>query len=71
MIPGAVVGVVIDNAALSAVLLGVGVGAIVQVIIQISRPLRGRDGRLLEPAVVAGLGGGVAVMYLTGLLVPA
>jgi zinc transporter ZupT len=71
VIPGAVIGVAIDNAALSAVLLGVGVGAIVQVIIQISRTLRGRDGRLLEPAVVAGLAGGVAVMYLTGLLVPA
>jgi zinc transporter, ZIP family len=71
VIPGAVIGVVIDNAALSAVLLGVGVGAIVQVIIQISRSLRSRDGRLLQPAVAAGLAGGVAVMYLTGLLIPA
>jgi zinc transporter, ZIP family len=71
VIPGAVIGVVIDNAALSAVLLGVGVGAIVQVIVQISRTLRNQEGRLLEPAVVAGLAGGVAVMYLTGLLVPA
>jgi zinc transporter ZupT len=71
VIPGAVIGVVIDNAAVSAVLLGVGVGAIVQVIVQISRTLRSRDGRLLQPAVVAGLAGGVAVMYLTGLLVPA
>jgi zinc transporter, ZIP family len=71
VIPGAVIGVAIDNAALSAVLLGIGVGAIVQVIIQISRTLRGRDGRLLEPGVVAGLAAGAAVMYLTGLLVPA
>jgi len=71
VIPGAVIGVAVDNAALSAVLLGVGVGAIIQVIIQISRPLRGRDSRLLEPAVIAGLAGGVAVMYLTGLLIPA
>ena len=71
VIPGAVIGVVIDNAALSAVLLGVGVGAIVQVIVQISRALRSQDGRPLRPAVIAGLAGGVAVMYLTGLLVPA
>ncbi|GAA0961403.1 ZIP family metal transporter [Virgisporangium aurantiacum] len=71
VIPGAVIGVVIDNAALSAVLLGIGVGAIVQVIVQIARTLRSRDDRLLRPAVVAGLAGGVAVMYLTGLLVPA
>jgi zinc transporter, ZIP family len=71
VIPGAVIGVAVDNAALSAVFLGIGVGAIVQVVIQISRALRDRDGRLLEPAVVAGLAGGVAVMYVTGLLVPA
>jgi zinc transporter ZupT len=71
VIPGAVIGAVVDNAALSAVLLGVGVGAIVQVVIQISRALRGREGRLLETPVAAGLAAGVAVMYLTGLLIPA
>ena len=61
-----------NNAALSALLFGVGVGAIVQVAIQILPGLRDRDsGRLLEPAVLGGLAAGVAVMYLTGLLVAA
>jgi zinc transporter ZupT len=68
-IPGAVIGASVDNAALSAVLIGVGVGAIVQVIIQISPALRDRAGRLLDAAVLCGLAAGVAVMYLTGLLV--
>ena len=69
---GAVIGSAVNNAALSALLFGVGVGAIVQVAIQILPGLRDRDsGRLLEPAVLGGLAAGVAVMYLTGLLVAA
>ena len=66
---GAVIGAAIDNAALSAVLFGVGVGAITQVIIQITPSLRGRTGRMLDSAVTGGLAVGVAVMYLTGLLI--
>jgi zinc transporter ZupT len=66
---GAVIGAAVNNDALAAVLLGVGVGAIIQVIIQIAPGLRTRDRRLLDPAVIAGLAAGVAVMYLTGLLV--
>jgi zinc transporter ZupT len=66
---GAVIGASVHNPALSAVLLGVGVGAIIQVIIQISPALRDHAGRLFDPAVVGGLTGGVAVMYVTGLLV--
>ena len=66
---GAVIGAAIDNAALSAVLFGVGVGAITQVIIQITPSLRGRTGRMLDSAVTGGLAAGVAVMYLTGLLI--
>jgi zinc transporter, ZIP family len=57
--------------ALSAVLLGVGVGAITQVITQISPALRDHTGRLLDPTVIGGLATGVAVMYLTSLLVTA
>jgi ZIP family zinc transporter len=68
---GAVIGASVDNAALSAVLIGVGVGAIIQVITQISPALRDRAGRLLDPAVIGGLAGGVAVMYITGLAVAA
>jgi hypothetical protein len=56
---------------LSALLFGVGVGAIIQVIIQIAPGLRTRGRRLLAPAVIGGLAAGVAVMYLTGRLVAA
>jgi zinc transporter, ZIP family len=68
---GAIIGASVDNAALSAVLLGVGVGAITQVITQIWPALRDHAGRLLDPTVIAGLATGVAVMYLSGLLVTA
>jgi zinc transporter ZupT len=68
---GAVIGASVDNAALSAVLLGAGVGAIIQVVTQIAPALRDKAGRLLDPAVVGGLAGGVAVMYITGLAVAA
>lgn len=52
---GAVIGASVDNAGLSALLFGVGVGAIVQVIIQIVPGLRDRaSGRLLDPAVLGG-----------------
>lgn len=69
---GAVIGASVDNAGLSALLFGVGVGAIVQVIIQIVPGLRDRaSGRLLDPPVLGGLGAGVVIMYLTGLLVAA
>ncbi len=68
---GAVIGAAVDNAPLSAVLLGVGVGAIIQVITQISPALRDHAGRLLDSAVMGGLAAGVAVMYVTGLLVTA
>ena len=68
---GAVIGAAVDNAALSAVLLGVGVGAITQVITQIAPALRDSTGRLLDSTVIGGLATGVAVMYLTSLLVTA
>lgn len=69
---GAVVGASIDDAALSAFLFGVGVGAIAQVVVQIVPALRDpAGGRLLDPLVIGGLAGGVVVMYLTGLLVAA
>lgn len=68
---GAVIGSAAPNAELSALLLGFGIGAIVQVIVQIAPVLRDGAGRLLYPASVGGILAGVAVMYATGLLVAA
>ncbi len=68
---GAMLGAVVINAELSALLLGVGVGAIAQVILQITPALRARSGQLLNPASIGGITAGVVIMYLTGLLVTA
>jgi ZIP family zinc transporter len=69
---GAAIGATVDNAALSALLFGVGVGAVTQVVIQIVPALRDQaTGRLLDPGVLGGLGAGIVVMYATGLLVAA
>jgi zinc transporter, ZIP family len=68
---GAVLGATVSNTELSAVLLGVGVGAILQVIVQIAPGLRGSGTSRLEPGVIGGIAAGAAVMYLTGLLVTA
>jgi zinc transporter, ZIP family len=45
------------------------VGAIVQVIVQLVPSIRDDDGRTLHPQAVGGLLAGIAVLYLTGLLV--
>jgi len=68
-VPGALLGASVTNAELSAFLLGVGVGAIAQVITQIVAALRGPGGRVFDPATVGGAALGLVVMYLTGLLV--
>lgn len=68
---GAMVGATVDNSELSAFLLGVGVGAIAQVIVQIAPILRARGGRALTPATIGGICAGLLLMYLTGLLVTA
>jgi zinc transporter, ZIP family len=70
-IVGAVLGASAPNAELSTLLLGLGIGAIVQVIVQIAPALRDSAGRALQPASVAGILAGIAVMYATGLLVAA
>ena len=67
---GAVLGATVNNAELSALLLGVGVGAIVAVIVQIAPRLRapsesGKFGAL----PLGGIAVGLLVMYATGLLV--
>ena len=66
---GAWIGAAAFNPSVVALLFGVGVGAIAQVIWQLVPSIRDRDGRALNTAAVAGLLIGIGVMYLTGLLV--
>ena len=66
---GAWIGAVAVTPAIAAFLFGFGAGAIVQVIVQLAPALRDGEGRTLQPATVAGLLAGMAVMFATGLLV--
>ncbi len=66
---GAWIGASAFNPSLAALLFGVGVGAIVRVIVQIAPAMRDRSGRLLYPSTVAGMLAGIAALYFTSLLV--
>jgi zinc transporter, ZIP family len=66
---GAWIGASAFNPSLAALMFGIGAGAIAQVVVQIAPAIRDGAGRLLHPLGVAGLLTGLAVMYLTGLLV--
>jgi len=66
---GAFVGATAFDPSLAAFMFGLGAGAIAQVIVQIAPTVRDASGRLLHPLAVAGLLTGIAIMYLTGLLV--
>jgi zinc transporter, ZIP family len=66
---GAFVGASISNPEISTFLLGIGVGAIVQVIVQIWPSIRDEAGRSLYPASVGGILAGGALLYATSLLV--
>jgi zinc transporter ZupT len=66
---GAWIGATAFNASLAAFLLGAGAGAIVQVIQQLAPSIRDRAGRALNPASVAGILAGFALLYATSLLV--
>lgn len=66
---GAWIGAAAFNPSLAALLFGIGVGAIARVIVQIAPAMRDGGGRILHPLSVAGLLAGIAVLYLTGLLV--
>ena len=68
-IVGAWIGGSAYNGSVAALLLGAGVGAILQVIQQLVPTIRARVGRALYPASVTGIGAGIAILYLTGLLV--
>jgi zinc transporter ZupT len=66
---GAWIGAAAFNPSLAAFLFGAGVGAIAQVIWQLVPSMRDSSGRALHVGSVAGLLAGIAVLYLTGLLV--
>jgi zinc transporter, ZIP family len=66
---GAWIGAAAFNPSLAALLFGVGAGAIVRVIVQISPSMRDGEGRYLNPSTVLAMLAGIAVLYLTGLLV--
>jgi zinc transporter ZupT len=66
---GAWVGASAYQPGLAALMFGVGAGAIAQVVVQIAPQIRDGAGRFLHPLAVGGLLTGLAVMYVTGLLV--
>lgn len=66
---GAWIGAAAFNPSLAALLFGIGVGAISQVIWQLIPAIRDASGRMLHPGAVAGLLAGIGALYLTGLLV--
>ena len=66
---GAWIGATAFNPSIAALLFGVGVGAIVRVIVQIAPSMRDSHGRLLHPLSVGGMLLGIALLYVTGLLV--
>lgn len=69
VVPGVWVGALSFTPQITALLLGVGAGAIVQVIRQIAPALGRRDtARGLEPIVAFGLAAGLIVMWGTGLI---
>ena len=67
---GTLIGSTLHNAELSAFLLGVGVGAIVQVMVALLPTLRDRV-RHIDAAALGGVAAGMVLMYATGLLVTA
>ena len=66
---GAVIGGAAYNQELATFLIGVGVGAIVQVIGQLLPSIRDRDGATLYPRSITGLLVGAGILYATSLMV--
>jgi zinc transporter, ZIP family len=66
---GAVIGAAAYNQELATFLIGVGVGAIVQVIGQLLPSIRDRSGQVLYPLSIGGLILGAGILYVTSLLV--
>lgn len=70
-VPGALLGASVTNPELSTLLLGLGVGAILRVVVVLLPSVRARPGVAMSPVVLAAIAGGVLLMYATGLLVTA
>jgi ZIP family zinc transporter len=68
-IAGAWIGASAFNGSLVAFLLGIGAGAIAQVIVQLAPFIRNEAGRHLYPKSAGGLIAGIGVLYATSLLV--
>lgn len=68
---GAWIGAAAFNPSLVSFLFGAGIGAIIQVIVQIFPGIRPGKGSALDSTALLGLLTGALVMYLTGLLVSA
>jgi zinc transporter ZupT len=68
-IVGALIGATVSNDELSVFLLGVGVGAVLQVIVQIAPSMRDSSGRVLGAATAVAVAAGAFLFYVTGLLV--
>jgi zinc transporter ZupT len=68
-IVGALIGATVSNDELSVFLLGVGVGAVLQVIVQIAPSMRDSNGRVLSAATAVAVAAGALLFYVTGLLV--
>lgn len=66
---GAWIGAAAINASVAAFLLGIGAGAIVQVIRQLAPAMGDGAGRILNPGAVGGVLAGLGVLYVTGLLI--
>jgi zinc transporter, ZIP family len=66
---GARIGAAAFNSSVAAFLLGAGAGAIVQVVQQLLPAIRDSEGRELHPVSVAGILTGLAILYVTSLLV--
>jgi zinc transporter ZupT len=69
VIPGAWIGAAAFSTSLAAFLLGIGVGAIAQVVQQLVPVMRDGEGKALHPTAVVGLLAGIVVLYTTGLLI--
>lgn len=69
VIAGAWLGAAAFNPELAAALLGVGAGAISQVIVQLVPSIRDRAGSTLSPRAAAGMLAGLAVLFATSLLI--
>ncbi|MFE3442775.1 ZIP family metal transporter [Nocardia sp. NPDC059180] len=68
---GAVIGASANNPEFSALLLGIGVGAIIQVIVQIIPSIREPGTTTISARTFAGIAVGLVTMWATGLLVAA